>query len=172
MYLSPLIHAWIFSWDKSEYKWTLKCYSGDRNWPSKKKDLSEHPGSHLHVPGNNAAKGKMAFCPIPQPSQRSTASQHINKCQRNSARGHIQETSEDKLTLRQLYRAGLSRSENARVWHSFTALELVPWDDAFFWTASSMSQGFNCPLWEGSSPFAGWWQGQTFVLWNNCIFSQ
>jgi len=31
------------------------------------KELSEQPGPHLCVSGNNAAKVKMAFCPIPQP---------------------------------------------------------------------------------------------------------
>lgn len=60
-------------------------------------------------------------------------------------RAYARETSEDKLTLRQPYKASLSRSENAAVIHSFTALGIVPWDDPFFWTTSSLLQGFNCP---------------------------
>lgn len=60
-------------------------------------------------------------------------------------RAYARETSEDKLILRQPYKAGLSRSENAALRRSFTALGIVPWDDPFFWTMSSMLQGFNCP---------------------------
>lgn len=63
-------------------------------------------------------------------------------------RGHAHERSEKKLTVRQPNKAGLPRSENAAVGHIFTALGIVPKDDAFFWTSSPFLdklQGFNCP---------------------------
>lgn len=65
--------------------------------PIKIKELSEQPGPYICASGNNTAKLEMAFCPIPQPQQKSKAFQHKNQHQRNSVRGHVQETSEDKL---------------------------------------------------------------------------